>query len=234
MKNIVVMGACEVEVQGVLSLLEEMDIPAVRAGVSPLTSDDLLIVAMSAEPLLGWAKHLPFLLAMKLRWRCAMVVLTPNEIADVRLLDAVGCIVPGGYSLGWMSNTLLCLVAKWQQGKPLPAGNVRRISAVSSLDIDEMVYFFTQTMPVVGLARLSKTEYGRRNRALVNMGFCHLQQFRLFMSGVSSQAVLNARIMLQREYPSRYTNISENITPFVHYGKGDTDRPRMPMMSELM
>lgn len=219
MKNIVVMGSCEAEVQAILSLLEDMGIYAVRAGVSPLNSDDLLIVAMSAVPLLGWAKHLPSLYAMKLRWRCAMVVLASNEIASVRLLDAVGCIVPGGYSLGWVSNALLCLVTKWQQGKPLPVGNVRRISPACGLDIDDVSYFFAQTMlPATGSA-ISKTEYGRRNRALVNMGFYHLQQLRLFMAGVAPPAVLNAWILLQREYPSDHTKVSKNTTSYVHYNK---------------
>lgn len=234
MKNIVVMGACEVEVQGVLSLLEGEGIPAVRAGVSPLKQGDLLIVAMSAKPLLGWARHLFSLLTMKLRWGCTMIVLTPNEIADVRLLDAVGCIVPSGYSLGWMSNALLCLVAKWRQGKPLPVGNVRRISAATALDIDEVAYFFAQTMPTSGLARLSKTEYGRRNRALLRMGFCHLQQFKLFMAGVVPQVILSAQILLLQEHTSRYTKASKNITSFVYYDKGDVGYPPMPVVSELM
>lgn len=207
MKNIVVMGSCEAEVRGVLSLLEGVGIAAVRAGVSPLGPGDLLIVAMSAEPLLGWAKHLPPLLAMKLRWHCTIVVLTPNEIAGVRLLNAVGCIVPGGYSLDWTCNILQCLVAKWRQGKPLPVGNVRRISVACGLDIEGVAYFFAQTMPVVGSAKLSKTEYGRRNRALVNMGFCHLQPLRVFMAGVAPQAVLSAHLLF-RSYARGYENIA--------------------------
>lgn len=79
MKNIVVMGTCEAEVQGVLSLLEGEGISAVRAGGSPLGPDDLLIVASECQPI-----------------------------------------------------------------------------------------------PITGLARLSKTAYGRRNRALSRMVFCHL------------------------------------------------------------
>lgn len=196
-----------------------MGIYAVRARGSSLNSDDLLIVAMSAMPLLGWAKHLPLLYAMKLRWRCAMVVLVSNEISSVRLLDAVGCIVSGGYSLGWVSNALLYLVPKWQQSKPLPVGNVRRISLACGLGIDDVAYFFAQTMPATGSERLSKTEYGRRNRALVNMGFYNLQQLRLFMAGVAPPAVLNAWILLQREYPSDHTKVSKNTTSYVHYNK---------------
>lgn len=232
MRNIVVTGTCDAEVQGILSLLDGEGISAVRAGASPLSPDDLLIVAMSAEPLLGWGRHLSWLLAMKLRWRCTMVVLTSNQVADVRLLEAVGgCVVPEGYSLRWVSNALLCLVAKWRQGKPLPVGNVRRISEVHALDIDEMAYFFAQTMPVTGAVKLSKTEYGRRHRALFRMGFCHLQQLRLFMAGVMPKEVLNAWLLLQQGY---CINASADIASLLPYNKGNVGHAPISAVRGLM
>lgn len=203
MKNILVTGSCQSEVQGVLCLLKGMGTVAAELGDATPTPNDLVIVAMSAIPLLGWAEQFPRLLDMKLRWRCELVVLVPNVVASIRLLEGVGCIIPGGYSLDWMSKVLMSLVAKWRQSKALPVGNVRRLSRYSPLGVDDVEYFFTLMFPVVGPLRMSKTAYGRRSRAMTFMGFSHLQQAKLFMAGISPREMRNAVVVsLSRSVPT--------------------------------
>lgn len=189
MKNIIITGTCEVEVLGVFSLFESMGIPTTQLRDAQPEPGDLLIVSMSAEPLLGWAKYLPSLLAMKLWWRCSIVVLVPNKLASIRLLDSIGSIVSGGYSLAWTRNALMYLVAKWRQGEPLPVGDIHRFSDLPLLSIEVVAYFFAQTLPVKRGGGLSKTEYGRRNRAMVSMGFCYRHQLELFMVGVDPKII---------------------------------------------
>lgn len=208
MKNIIVTGTSEVEVVGVLSLLDGMGVAATRLGDAPPTSNDLVIVVMSAVPLLGWGKQFLRLLDMKLQWQCELVVLVPNAVAPIRLLDGIGCILPGGYSLDWTSKALMSLITKWRQGKALPRGNVRRLLRAGAIDIDEVKRFFALVFPVVEPFRISKTVYGQRNRAVAFMGLSHLQHAKLFMAGVSSREMQNAVVASMTPSVAPKTNVS--------------------------
>lgn len=62
MKNIIVTGISDTETRGILSMLNDCQINASPYLAEDLGVNDLLIVGLSAEPLIGWGLHLSSLL----------------------------------------------------------------------------------------------------------------------------------------------------------------------------
>ncbi|WP_257211314.1 hypothetical protein [Salmonella enterica] len=57
-KRILLTGNCEYELLGLSHLLAGMGYAVVRPEMSPPGAYDLALVALSAEPLAGWGRHL--------------------------------------------------------------------------------------------------------------------------------------------------------------------------------
>ncbi len=57
-KRILLTGNCEYELLGLSHLLAGMGYAVVRPEMSPSGAYDLALVALSAEPLAGWGRHL--------------------------------------------------------------------------------------------------------------------------------------------------------------------------------
>ncbi|EAS0727014.1 hypothetical protein H5Y57_004609 [Salmonella enterica] len=94
-KRILLTGSCEYELQGLSLLLAGMGYEAVREEASPPGSCDFTLVALSAEPLTGWGRHLQGIRMRYAAMPLPMVVLVPDKLKGMRLLRGAAHVVSG-------------------------------------------------------------------------------------------------------------------------------------------
>ncbi|ECG4880235.1 hypothetical protein E0V57_16990, partial [Salmonella enterica subsp. enterica serovar Schwarzengrund] len=98
-KRILLTGNCEYELLGLSHLLAGMGYAVVRPEMSPPGAYDLALVALSAEPLAGWGRHLQDIRMLHAASPVPMVVLVPSRLQEMRLLRGTAQVISGRDSL---------------------------------------------------------------------------------------------------------------------------------------
>ncbi|EAP9184582.1 hypothetical protein G3C57_004326 [Salmonella enterica] len=98
-KRILLTGNCEYELLGLSHLLAGMGYAVVRPEMSPPGAYDLALVALSAEPLVGWGRHLQGIRMLHAASPVPMVVLVPSRLQEMRLLRGTAQVISGRDSL---------------------------------------------------------------------------------------------------------------------------------------
>ena len=91
-------GTCGYELTGLCSLLSAQgyDVyPVPPADSGTPDTPDLVIVALSAEPVAGWGRHLPWIRELRARLPGKMLVLVPEKLSTLRALQNI-CQVHNG------------------------------------------------------------------------------------------------------------------------------------------
>ncbi|EBL8264643.1 hypothetical protein DLA27_25190 [Salmonella enterica] len=111
-KRILLIGNCEYELLGLSHLLVCMGYAVVRPAVSSGRKEyDLVLVALSAEPLAGWGRHLQGVRKLYATNPVSMVLLVPSRLKGMKLLRGTAQVISGRYSLSRL-RTLLRQVFK--------------------------------------------------------------------------------------------------------------------------
>lgn len=172
--NIIVTGLCEFEVLGIRALLEAQGC-VVRSltGTTP-ARDDLLIVALSSMPSLGWGKHLVMLDALSDRMPCRMTVLVPDGLCGVVSGLVNVSVRPGDAALPVVADGLQSVIRMWRQGVDREGVSRRHLTPKMQGALNRVV---------VGRVANSKTEYTHRHLAMGRLSFRSVRQFRAFIAG---------------------------------------------------
>lgn len=112
-RKILLTGTCWYELTGLWHLLSAQGYDVYRVPLEYSCSGDswdLVVVALSAEPVSGWGLHLSWVRALRAQISGDMVVLVPERLKNVKMLLG-GCLVySGSKSLqrlsGYISTTL--------------------------------------------------------------------------------------------------------------------------------
>lgn len=90
--KVLLTGTCWYELTGLLTLLsvQEYDVYRVPLGYSCSQKDwDLIIVALSAEPVAGWGHHLSRIRELRAEMSGEMLVLVPERLAMLKVLQNI-------------------------------------------------------------------------------------------------------------------------------------------------
>ncbi|ECG8516336.1 hypothetical protein DLR11_21150 [Salmonella enterica subsp. salamae] len=98
-KRILLIGNCEYELLGLSCLLASMGYAVARPDMLPYRGHDFVLVALSAEPLAGWGRHLQEIKALYAASPAPMVVLVPARLKEMRLLRGTAQVISGRDSL---------------------------------------------------------------------------------------------------------------------------------------
>ncbi|EEQ3299491.1 hypothetical protein ABLI14_003754 [Escherichia coli] len=96
-KKILLTGSCWFEIAGLWYLLSEKGYKVTRAPMDSCTKNtfDLTIIALSAEKIPGWGRHISAIREMRKRISGEMIVLVPHRLEHLTLLQDVCCIYNG-------------------------------------------------------------------------------------------------------------------------------------------
>lgn len=101
-KKVLVTGVCGYELAGLESFLTELGccVTLCAEGEPPRRGGyDMTVVALSAVPLAGWGRYLPWIRAARRQAEGRMVILVPERLRGIRLLKDVGPVYSGYTSL---------------------------------------------------------------------------------------------------------------------------------------
>lgn len=114
-KRIIISGSCWYEVSGLESVLkgEEYEIQALK-DVTPSPSD-VLLIALSAEPMLNWGRFLSALVFIRGRYRCQTIALVPGRLKNIHYLFRSIQTVDGSCSISELKKCLIGLISEKQQ-----------------------------------------------------------------------------------------------------------------------
>lgn len=135
--NILLTGTCWYELTGLCFLLlaQGYSVSRVPLGYS-CTSDkwDLVIVALSAEPITGWGKHLSWICEVRSHFSGKMLVLVPERLNSLKILGNTCLIYSGCRSLSQLGdNVIMALSTKVEKNGifHLTAGQHRALKRLS-------------------------------------------------------------------------------------------------------
>ncbi|ECV2306848.1 hypothetical protein DTR82_17605 [Salmonella enterica subsp. enterica serovar Javiana] len=174
-RKIVVTGPCGYEVAGVMALLSESGCPVYHAGAKTVGAGDLLIVALSACPELGWWKEQIRLRRQRQAGRYRMVALVPGSLEKVVSRQGICPVVSGDEPTTVLREHLSAEVRTWREGRPahemvctdiLPAQQMRALAVLMS-----------------GTVVRRKAEYCHRYLGLARLGFHSGPQYQRYHSG---------------------------------------------------
>ncbi|ENE7008082.1 TPA: hypothetical protein JTK43_004291 [Escherichia coli] len=98
-QRILLIGSCWYELTGVWNLLSELEHDVYRVPLEYSCSRDgwdLIIVALSAEPVAGWGRHLSRICELREKMSGEMLVLVPERLDKLKVLRNI-CPVYSGY-----------------------------------------------------------------------------------------------------------------------------------------
>lgn len=91
-RKIILTGTCRYELTGLWHLLSAQGDDVYCMSLEELNAPDgwgLVIVALSAEPVAGWGRNLPRIFKLKDEMSCEMVVLVPERLKGLQILEGV-------------------------------------------------------------------------------------------------------------------------------------------------
>ncbi|WP_244580790.1 hypothetical protein [Escherichia coli] len=107
--KVLLTGACWYELTGLLNLLsaQEYDVYRVPLGYSCSRKNwDLIIVAMSAEPVAGWGRYLPQIRELRQEMSGEMLVLVPESLAMLKVLRNICSVYSGCMPLVYLERVV--------------------------------------------------------------------------------------------------------------------------------
>ncbi|HBH4362216.1 hypothetical protein JNP96_29785 (plasmid) [Escherichia coli] len=108
MKNILLFGMCEYELIGLYHVLKAGGYNVVNATIDNYQEDvyDLLIVALSSVPVIGWGKYFGLLHTFSCDFRGRIILLVPEKIGSLSIFPGIDKITTGKIS----KNKILSIV----------------------------------------------------------------------------------------------------------------------------
>lgn len=105
-KRILLTGSCEYELLGLSYLLDGMGYAVVRPETSLPGTYDFILVALSAEPLTGWGRHLQDIRMLYAANSVPVAVLVPERLKGIRLLRGMAQVISGRSGLERLRSLL--------------------------------------------------------------------------------------------------------------------------------
>lgn len=105
-KRVLLTGNCEYELLGLLHLLSDMGCEVLRPEMSYGGTYNLIVVALSAGPLVGWGRYLRHIRLLRAANTAPMVVLVPPRLQGLRLLRGMARVFCGRSSLARLRAVL--------------------------------------------------------------------------------------------------------------------------------
>ncbi|HBB0122542.1 TPA: hypothetical protein J1531_003638 [Escherichia coli] len=108
-QKILLTGTCWYELTGLWHLLpaQGLDVSHVPLEYSCSREDlDLIIVALSAEPLAGWGRHLPRIRELRAEMSGEMLVLVPERLEMLKVLRNICPVYSGCMPLSYLERTV--------------------------------------------------------------------------------------------------------------------------------
>ena len=105
-KRIILTGICWYELTGLWQLLSVLGHDVCRASPGKYCTPDawdLVIVALSAEPVAGWGRYLPWVCELRERVSGKMLVLVPEGLKRLNVLRSICPVCSGGENLQQLS-----------------------------------------------------------------------------------------------------------------------------------
>ncbi|EBU7005293.1 TPA: hypothetical protein NPB33_004212 [Salmonella enterica subsp. enterica serovar Kintambo] len=177
-KRILLTGSCEYELLGLSYLLDGMGYAVVRPEASPPGTYDFILVALSAEPLAGWGRHLQGIRMLYAANSVPMAVLVPERLKGMRLLRGMAQVISGRDSLARL-HSMLWLAFKTPPESEL-SGKLTRLQ-LRTLSTMRQSINSNESLKVT-----SHTDYYSRARLVEYVGVENLHV--LCMSGLLSEA----------------------------------------------
>ncbi|MGY0147484.1 hypothetical protein [Edwardsiella tarda] len=178
-RKVIVMGSCEYEVAGIISLLKSANVRVCRGGIMIPGECDLLIVALSASPLLGWWRNLELLKNIRNAGEYRMVAIVPLDMMTIVSRQGVCPVVNGSDSLNRVQSMLLDCVLAWVDERV----EVKRKNFIGSIDWLSSTQINAIEELLLPKTLVNKTQYSRRYSALARLGFGGVAHFRLVTAG---------------------------------------------------
>ncbi|EBT5667979.1 hypothetical protein CL314_23545 [Salmonella enterica] len=162
------------EVSGVKALLESKGYSASSLSERVPASGDVLIVALSSMPVLGWWKYQRMLDELVHDVACRVVLLVPDELRDAvsGMINAI--VLSGDVALSVFIRELQVVIRSWTQRED-GQYKTRRLLSSKMLEALELI--------ATGSIADNKTEYCHRHLALYRLNFRSVTQFRQFIAG---------------------------------------------------
>ncbi|HFW4810565.1 TPA: hypothetical protein ACIAFB_005658, partial [Escherichia coli] len=106
--NILLFGMCEYELIGLYHVLKAGGYNVVNATIDNYQEDvyDLLIVALSSVPVIGWGKYFGLLHTFSCDFRGRIILLVPEKIGSLSIFPGIDKITTGKIS----KNKILSIV----------------------------------------------------------------------------------------------------------------------------
>ncbi len=205
-KRILLTGSCEYELQGLSLLLAGMGYEAVREEASPPGACDFILVALSAEPLAGWGRHLQGIRMLYAANPVPVVVLVPERLKGMRLLRGTAQVISGRAGL----ESLRSLLRLAFETPPAPdlSGELTRLRLQTLLS---MLRAINSNEP---LTVMSHKDYYPRTRLVEYVGVANLHV--LCVSGLLSGVITDD--------PGSFINRREPVTRISASGSPLTSR----------
>lgn len=105
-KRVLLTGNCKYELTGLHHLLTDIGCEVMYQGIPGSGQYDLIVIALSAEPLAGWGKHLQNIRELYAGVHVPMIVLVPPQLQALRLLKGVARIYNGRDILSRLETVL--------------------------------------------------------------------------------------------------------------------------------
>ncbi len=142
-----------------------------REEASPSGACDLILVALSAEPLIGWGRHLQGIRMRYAAMPLPMVVLVPERLKGMRLLRGMAQVISGRECLAQLEGKLQLIL----KGRGCSVNK----SDECCCWLQAMRYLRQTSVFETPLKTSSHGEYYRRARLVKYVGVDHLHVLRL-------------------------------------------------------
>lgn len=174
-KNILLIGKCEYELIGLTNVLTELGHYVLRESeASSRYRPDITVIALSAEPLLGWGKNISFINDILSKTKKRVLIIAPGQYSKLTILRGRCSVLNGELSVEELRRRLSDVVED----------NGRMIS-----DYYSFTGFYSATIKALTMAETEKkgvscsTYYYRKKRILKMFGLKNKHEFNLLSVG---------------------------------------------------
>lgn len=167
--RILVTGPCDAEVSGLVTMLYQTGYPAFPSTYTQPHSADLVVVALSAVPAVGWGRWLTLLHILRLQGSYRIVTVVPA--CYLRVVSVLqGCpAVNGQASLPELYRQLRLEILQWRRNAPV---SQKKCPPLSGDDIRMLS----------SCLRAKDCGYNTRYYLMSRMGFSRMRDLMLFVA----------------------------------------------------
>ncbi|AOV95545.1 hypothetical protein A9798_15370 [Edwardsiella hoshinae] len=173
MERFILSGTCFYELNGLRYLLQEAGYPVFdEVAVKTFGPDDVFVLALSAEPLLGWGRHVRYIRHCRRRLPCRMVVLVPPSLGTLRVFDGTCPVISGHLPRAELISQLLTLCRDALALPREPQSPFRLLNVKQGGSRRQLLQQYRENTP---LRRMAKSDYYHRGRLLDVLGIEKMQ-----------------------------------------------------------